>query len=71
MTIQDSFQTALANFQSGLNCKEREQLQFADLDDVRRTIALIQIEQGKQNKMMNLAQLESFLEAMNQFGCVS
>jgi hypothetical protein len=70
MAIQDSFQTALATFKAQLNSKEREELQFSTLEDVRLAIARIQAEQGSQKSLMNLARLESFLEAMNQFGNV-
>jgi hypothetical protein len=70
MAIQDSFQDALKTFKARLNSKERDDFQFTTLEDVRVTIAHIQAEQGNQKTMMNLNRLESFLEAMNQFGNV-
>jgi hypothetical protein len=70
MPIQDTFQKTLESFKTRLNSKEREDFQFTTLEDVRQTIAHIQAEQGNQKTMMNLNRLESFLEAMNQFGNV-
>lgn len=70
MATRDSFQRTLDTFRTRLTAKERVDFQFTTLEDVRWVIAQIQADQGSRKAMMNLARLESFLEAMDQFGSV-
>jgi hypothetical protein len=70
MNAVGSFEVVLEDFKSHLTPKERQDFQFVTLNDVRETALRIQREQEHLKTMMNMARLESFLEAMNQFGKV-
>jgi hypothetical protein len=65
-----TFEAILSDFKTRLTPKEQESFQFVTLDDVRKTALLIQKDQEQLKSMMNLARIESFLEAMDQFGKV-
>jgi hypothetical protein len=69
-SIEDAFQATLSNFKKRLTPKEQDDFSFSTLEDVRKEIARIQSEQGSQKMMMNMTRLQSFLEAMDQFGQV-
>ena len=69
-SLEDSFQSALSSFKKRLTQKELDEFSISTLEDVRQTIARIQSEQGSQKAMMNLTRIQSFLEAMDQFGKV-
>ena len=64
----DQFKSILEAFKSKLNAKEREDFQFVTLNDVRETALQIQKDHENLRTMMNMSRLQSFLEAMNQFG---
>lgn len=66
----DSFQTALSNFQARLTDKEKEEFGSITLQDVHKTILSIQNSQENTKTLRNMARLQSFLEAMEQFGKV-
>ena len=68
--MSDIFDTALSNFKKRLSKEEEEHFQIVKLVDVRQTALRIQREQEQFKTMMNMARLESFLEAMEQFGKV-
>src|ERR1035438_3528642 len=68
--IADDFQQAVANFSLRLTKKEAEDFKFCTLDDLRTAINAIQEDQGKRREMMNLARIQEFLEAMEQYGKV-
>jgi len=65
-----SFEVILADFKKNLTPGELRDFQFVTLNDVRETALRIQRDQENLKTMMNMARLESFLEAMNQFGKV-
>jgi hypothetical protein len=65
-----SFEVILADFKKNLTPGELRDFQFVTLNDVRETALRIQKDQENLKTMMNMARLESFLEAMNQFGKV-
>ena len=67
---KDSFEAILADFKKHLTPGELHNFQFVTLNDVRETALRIQKDQENLKTMMNMARLESFLEAMNQFGKV-
>src|ERR1700732_4173070 len=69
-SAEDIFQKTLASFRKRLTPKEREDFQFATIGDVRTVIACIQKEQETLKAMMNMSRIQSFLEAMEQFGNV-
>jgi hypothetical protein len=69
-SLDDSFRTILSSFKKRLTQKEQDDFQFATLEDVRREIARIQAEQATRKEMMNMPRIQSFLEAMDQFGKV-
>jgi hypothetical protein len=69
-SIEDTFRATLSNFKKRLTPKEQDDFSFSTLEDVRKEIARIQSEQGSQKMMMNMTRLQSFLEAMDQFGKV-
>jgi hypothetical protein len=66
--LEDQFETILAAFKAKLNPRELEDFQFTTLNDVREAALQIQKDQENLRTMMNMARLESFLEAMKQFG---
>lgn len=69
-SLEDSFRTTLSSFKKRLKPKEQDDFQFATLEDVRLEIVRIQAEQASQKEMMNMPRIQSFLEAMDQFGKV-
>jgi beta-phosphoglucomutase-like phosphatase (HAD superfamily) len=64
------FQEILSKFKKRLTQNELENFQFATLEDVRREMARIQLEQANRKEMMHMPRIQSFLEAMDQFGKV-
>lgn len=62
------FEAILLQFKNRLTQKELADFQFSTLEDVQIVIARIQAEQGNQKSMMNFTRIQSFLEAMSQFG---
>jgi hypothetical protein len=69
-STNDTFKAILSDFKKRLTPDEQENFQFATLKDVRETALRIQRDQEQLKTMMNMARLESFLEAMDQFGKV-
>jgi hypothetical protein len=69
-SVEDCFRTTLSNFKKRLTQKELDAFSFSTLEDVHKEIDRIQSEQGSQKQMMNMTRLQSFLEAMDQFGQV-
>lgn len=65
---ENLFEAILEDFKKGLKEKERKDFEIATLDDVRKTALHIQKDHETLKTMMNMARLESFFEAMNQFG---
>jgi hypothetical protein len=69
-SLDDSFRAILSSFKKRLTAKEQDDFQFATLEDVRTEVARIQDEQASRKEMMNMPRIQSFLEAMDQFGKV-
>lgn len=69
-TSTDAFETVLNNFKQNLNQKQIQNFQFVTLNDVRETALRIQHQQEQTKTMMNMTRIESFVEAMDQFGKV-
>jgi hypothetical protein len=69
-SVEDTFRATLSSFKKRLTSKEQDDFSFSTLEDVRKEIARIQSEQGNEKAMMNMTRLQSFLEAMDQFGKV-
>jgi hypothetical protein len=67
---QDSFREILSGFKKRLTQDELHDFQFATLEDVRLEMARIQDAQASRKEMMNMPRIQSFLEAMDQFGKV-
>jgi hypothetical protein len=65
-----SFQRAVDKFNKSLTVKQRQEFSVCSLEDVRQTIVTIQEKQGSQKKMRNMARIQAFLEAMEQYGKV-
>jgi hypothetical protein len=53
-----------------IDISERAQFDVATLDDLKVTILTIQAEQRARKGMMHMGRIQSFLEAMEQFGKV-
>ena len=70
VSTSDTFEAALADFKRRLTQKELEAFQIATLNDVRETAFRIQNDQDNLKTMMNMGRIQSFLEAMEQFGNV-
>jgi hypothetical protein len=64
------FLVALNKFKTRLTKDEEDDFRFASLGDVQVTIMRIQAEQSAKKEMMNFTRIQSFLEAMKQFGAV-
>jgi hypothetical protein len=69
-TAWGPFEVILADFKRNLTRGELQDFQFVTMKDVRETALHIQRDQENLKTMMNMTRLESFLEAMNQFGKV-
>ena len=69
-SINPTFEQTLAKFKSRLTKKELENFEFSSLNDVQMILLKIQEEQNRQKGMMNLARIQRFLEAMEQYGQV-
>lgn len=69
-TPDGAFRTVLSRFKSGLTQGEVDEFQFSKIEDVHNAIRDLQAEQGRKKKMMNLSRIQSFLEAMEQYGRV-
>ena len=69
-TAQDIFDTTLADFKKRLTSKELEEFKFTTLDEVRILIARVQREQESLRTMLDMSRIQSFLEAMTEFGKV-
>lgn len=67
---RDSFRETLSSFKKRLTQNELHDFQFATLEDVRLEMARIQAAQASRKEMMNMPRIQSFLEAMDQFGKV-
>jgi hypothetical protein len=65
-----SFQRAVDKFTRSLTPKQRQEFDGCSLDDVRQTVVTVQEKRGSQKTMRNMARLEAFLEAMEQYGKV-
>jgi hypothetical protein len=70
MASEDSFQAVLSSFKRRLTQKELDDFKGATLEDVRLEIARIRADQASRKEMMNMPRIQSFLEAMDQFGKV-
>jgi len=62
-----SFQRAVDKFTRNLTAKQREEFAVCSLEDVRQTIVTAQERRGSQKTMRNMARIEAFLEAMEQY----
>ncbi|OQU97597.1 NACHT domain-containing protein [Cladophialophora immunda] len=69
-TPDSGFTKALNSFKTRLTASERAQFNVSTLDDLKVTILTIQAEQRQRKKMMHMGRIQSFLEAMEQFGKV-
>ncbi|KAL9110913.1 MAG: hypothetical protein Q9227_004528 [Pyrenula ochraceoflavens] len=67
---KDAFQSTLNDFKKRLTSKEQKDFEFSSLNDVKWEMARIQKEQENVKQMMNFTRIQSFLEAMEQFGKV-
>lgn len=65
-----SFQRAVDKFTKGLTVKQRQEFAGCSLNDVRQTVVTVQEKRGNQKNMRNMARLQAFLEAMEQYGKV-
>lgn len=63
-----AFQAALNKFKTRLSKHEVHDFKFSSLKDVQVTILQIQKEQASRMEMMNFTRIQSFLEAMDQWG---
>lgn len=64
------FQTALKKFQARLTSSEQDNFECTTLEDVQREILKIQHRQESLKSMVNMSRIQSFVEAMGQFGKV-
>jgi hypothetical protein len=68
--VGTSFQAALTKFQNHLTGKDLTEFKVTTYDALCQEIAHLQHEQDNLKKMMNLSRIQSFIEAMEQFGKV-
>lgn len=69
-TLDGAFRNVLSRFKCGLTQDEVEDFRFSTIEDIHNVIGDLQAEQGRKKKMMNLSRIQSFLEAMEQYGRV-
>lgn len=69
-TLETSLRLILSSFEKRLTQEELEDFQSTTLKDVQKEIGRIQAEQASQKTMMNMTRIQSFIEAMDQFGKV-
>lgn len=69
-TTKDIFEETLSYFKKRLTPKELKDFTFATLDEVRILIVRIQKDQEAVKKTMNMSRIQSFLQAMTEFGKV-
>ena len=69
-SLENSLRVVLSSFTKRLTPKELDDFQSTTLKDVRLEIDRIQAEQASRKEMMNMPRIQSFLEAMEQFGKV-
>jgi hypothetical protein len=62
-----SFQRAVDKFTTSLSVKQRQEFAGCSLEDVCHTIATIQEKRGGPKNMRNMARMQGFLEAMEQY----
>ncbi len=67
-TGEGGFERALARFMKRLTPAEKDQFRFSRLEDVHDVIHDIQESQGSESNMRNLARIQAFVEAMEQYG---
>ena len=65
-----AFRKALDDFQFSLAQNDRDLFKYTTLADLQRSILEIQSKHASERKMKNMARLNSFLEAMEQYGKV-
>jgi hypothetical protein len=68
--IGTAFQAALTKFQNHLTGKDLTDFKVTTYDTLCQEIAHLQHEQDNVKKMMNLSRIQTFIEAMEQFGKV-
>ena len=61
------FQRAVDKFTRSLTVKQRQEFAACSLDDVHETVATVQERRGRHKDMRNMARLQAFLEAMDQY----
>jgi DNA-binding SARP family transcriptional activator len=62
------FRQALKGFTDTLTLDEADDFRLSSLDDLRTAILEIQAKQASEKRMRDLTRLQSFLEAMEQYG---
>lgn len=67
ITLSISFQNATDKFTKSLTAQQRQEFAACSLDDVRQSIVNIQEKRGNQKIMRNMARIQAFLEAMDQY----
>ena len=65
-----AFRKALDDFQFSLSQNDRDLFKYTTLADLQRSILEIQSKHASERKTKNMARLNSFLEAMEQYGKV-
>jgi hypothetical protein len=68
--VENVFHNALSEFKARLTLREQKDFEFTSLEDVQRTILQIQEVQETRKTMMHMSRIQSFLEAMEEFGSV-
>lgn len=66
--MRDIFEETLSDFKTRLTSKEQNDFRFATLQDLQKEMARIQHQQESLKTMMDMSRIQSFLEAMAQFG---
>src|SRR5438034_3610501 len=64
------FQRAVDKFTKSLTARQRQEFAMCSLDDVRQTVMTLQEKRGSQKNMRDMARVQAFLEAMEQYGKV-
>ena len=68
--LTSSFQRAVDKFEKNLTPKQKLEFPTCTLESVRQDVITIQERRGNQKTMRNMARIQKFLEAMDQYGRV-
>lgn len=65
-----AFESILDDFKRGLKRRDQESFKFGSLEELEKSIAILQKKHHLERQLQNLNRLKPFLEAIDQYGKV-